>query len=52
MTDALWYFGRGAGVSALVLFTLVVVLGIVVRMGRPLPGLPASPSPRCTARRA
>ncbi|HEV7212730.1 MAG TPA: ferric reductase-like transmembrane domain-containing protein [Blastococcus sp.] len=40
MTNALWYFGRGAGVSALVLFTLVVVLGIVVRIGRPLPGLP------------
>ena len=40
MTNALWYFGRGAGVSALVLFTLVVVLGVVVRLGRPLPGLP------------
>jgi predicted ferric reductase len=40
MTSALWYFGRGAGVSALVLFTLVVVLGVVVRVGRPLPGLP------------
>jgi sulfoxide reductase heme-binding subunit YedZ len=40
MTDALWYFGRGAGVSALLLFSLVVVLGIVVRTGRPLPGLP------------
>lgn len=40
MTNALWYFGRGAGVSALILFSLVVVLGIVVRMGRALPGLP------------
>jgi sulfoxide reductase heme-binding subunit YedZ len=40
MNDALWYFGRGTGVSALVLFSLVVVLGIVVRAGRPLPGLP------------
>jgi len=40
MTNALWYFGRGAGVSALVLFTLVMVIGIVVRLGRPLPGLP------------
>lgn len=40
MTNALWYFGRGAGVSALILFSLVVVLGIVVRKGRPLPGLP------------
>jgi methionine sulfoxide reductase heme-binding subunit len=40
MTDALWYFGRGAGVSALVLFTVVVVLGVLVRAGKPLPGLP------------
>jgi len=40
MTNALWYFGRGAGVSALMLFSLVVVLGIVVRKGRPLQGLP------------
>ncbi len=40
MTNALWYLGRGTGVSALVLFTLVVLLGIVVRSGRPLPGLP------------
>ena len=40
MTNALWYFGRGAGVSALVLFTLVMVLGVVVRAGKTLPGLP------------
>jgi sulfoxide reductase heme-binding subunit YedZ len=40
MTNALWYFGRGFGVSALVLFSLVVVLGVVTRGGRPLPGLP------------
>ena len=40
MTSALWYFGRGFGVSALVLFSLVVVLGIVTRSGRALPGLP------------
>lgn len=40
MTNALWYFGRGFGVSALVLFSIVVVLGIVTRGGRPLPGLP------------
>lgn len=40
MTNALWYFGRGFGVSALVLFTLTLVLGIVTRSGRPLPGLP------------
>lgn len=40
MTDALWYFGRGTGVTVLVLLSLVVVLGIVTRSGRPLPGLP------------
>lgn len=40
MSDALWYLGRGTGVTALVLFSLVVVLGIVTRSGRPLPGLP------------
>ena len=40
MTNALWYLGRGLGVSALVLFSLSVVLGIVTRSGRPLPGLP------------
>ncbi len=40
MTAALWYVGRGTGVTALVLFSLVVVLGIVTRSGRPLPGLP------------
>jgi methionine sulfoxide reductase heme-binding subunit len=37
---ALWYLGRGSGVTALVLFSLVVVLGIVTRAGQPLPGLP------------
>ncbi|MDQ2852951.1 MAG: ferric reductase-like transmembrane domain-containing protein [Actinomycetota bacterium] len=40
MTNALWYFGRGFGVSALVLFTLTLLLGIATRSGRPLPGLP------------
>lgn len=40
MSSALWYLGRGTGVSALVLFTLVMLLGILVRGGRPLPGLP------------
>src|SRR6476620_899457 len=40
MTNALWYLGRGTGVSALVLFSLVMVLGTIVRSGRPLPGLP------------
>jgi methionine sulfoxide reductase heme-binding subunit len=38
--NALWYFGRATGVTALALFSLVVVLGIVARSGRPLPGLP------------
>ncbi len=40
MTNALWYLGRGFGVSAVVLFSAVVVLGIVVRNGRPVTGLP------------
>jgi len=40
VSNALWYFGRGFGVSALVLFTIVVVLGIMTRAGCPLPGLP------------
>lgn len=37
---ALWYLGRGAGVVCLALLTLSLVLGIVTRSGRPLPGLP------------
>jgi sulfoxide reductase heme-binding subunit YedZ len=36
----LWYLSRGSGVVALVLLTVVVVLGILTRAGRPLPGLP------------
>jgi sulfoxide reductase heme-binding subunit YedZ len=40
MNNALWYLGRGTGVSALVLLTMVLILGIIVRAGRPLPGLP------------
>ena len=40
MTDALWYFARGSGVVALVLLTVVVVLGIGARSGRPAFGLP------------
>jgi sulfoxide reductase heme-binding subunit YedZ len=40
VTNALWYLGRGTGVSALVLLTLVLVLGIVVRSGRSISGLP------------
>lgn len=37
---ALWDLGRATGVISLGLFTIVVVLGIVTRSGRPLPGLP------------
>ena len=40
MNELLWYSGRGAGTVALVLLTIVMVLGIVGRSGRPLPGLP------------
>ncbi len=37
--SALWAFGRGTGVVALVLLTVSIVLGVVSRSGRPLPGL-------------
>jgi sulfoxide reductase heme-binding subunit YedZ len=40
MDEAFWAIGRGTGVAALVLFTVSVVLGIITRSGRPLPGLP------------
>jgi sulfoxide reductase heme-binding subunit YedZ len=40
MTDALWYLARGTGVVALVMLTVVVVLGIASRSGRPLLRLP------------
>lgn len=40
MTDALWYLGRGSGVVALTLFTIVVALGIATRSGRAVFGLP------------
>lgn len=39
MNEALWALGRGTGIVALVMFTLSLVLGIVTRSGRPLPGL-------------
>lgn len=39
MNAAYWALGRGTGVVALVLFTLSIVLGIVVRSGRPVPAL-------------
>jgi methionine sulfoxide reductase heme-binding subunit len=40
MDTALWVLGRGTGVAAVLLLTLTVLLGIVTRGGRPLPGLP------------
>ncbi|MTD56900.1 ferric reductase-like transmembrane domain-containing protein [Amycolatopsis pithecellobii] len=39
-TTALWDFGRGSGVVALVLLTVSTVLGIATRSGRPAPWLP------------
>ena len=38
--EALWALGRGTGVTALLLLTLSIALGVVARAGRPLPGLP------------
>jgi sulfoxide reductase heme-binding subunit YedZ len=38
--NTLWYVGRGSGLVDLLLLTLVVVLGIVNRSGRPAAGLP------------
>jgi sulfoxide reductase heme-binding subunit YedZ len=35
-----WYLSRGTGITSLVLLTLVVVLGVLTRSARPLPGLP------------
>ncbi|WP_236793693.1 ferric reductase-like transmembrane domain-containing protein [Amycolatopsis sp. GM8] len=40
MNTALWDFGRGTGVVALVLLTVSTVLGIATRSGRPAPWLP------------
>ncbi|GAA1448824.1 ferric reductase-like transmembrane domain-containing protein [Leifsonia poae] len=40
MSEMLWAFGRASGIIALVLFTVTLLLGIVTRSGRPLPGLP------------
>jgi sulfoxide reductase heme-binding subunit YedZ len=37
---AQWYLGRGTGVTALVLFTLSVVLGVMTRSGRSAGSLP------------
>ena len=40
MNELLWAFGRASGVISLLLFTAAVLLGIVTRSGRPLPGIP------------
>lgn len=40
MNEMLWAFGRASGVVSLLLFTASVLLGILTRSGRPLPGLP------------
>jgi sulfoxide reductase heme-binding subunit YedZ len=40
MSDALWALGRASGVVLLALMTLNVLIGILTRSGRPLPGLP------------
>lgn len=40
MDSAMWAFGRVSGFVSLALFTLTVLLGIVTRSGRPLPGIP------------
>jgi sulfoxide reductase heme-binding subunit YedZ len=40
VSEAMWAFGRISGIVALVLLTASVVLGIITRSGRPLPGLP------------
>ncbi|MFQ4149412.1 ferric reductase-like transmembrane domain-containing protein [Arthrobacter sp. LAPM80] len=40
MDNAMWAFGRASGFVSLALFTLTVLLGIVTRSGRPLPGIP------------
>ena len=39
LTSALWDLGRGTGVVALAMFTVSLVLGIVARSGRRVPGL-------------
>ena len=38
--EALWALGRGTGITALVFLTVSMILGIVTRSGRALPGLP------------
>lgn len=40
MNEIMWAFGRASGVVSLVLFTMVLVLGIISRSGREFAGLP------------
>ena len=40
MNEVLWAFGRASGIISLLLFTVSLLLGIVTRSGRPLPGMP------------
>lgn len=40
MDQAMWALGRGSGLTALFFLTVSVVLGILTRSGRALPGLP------------
>ena len=40
MSEAFWALGRASGIVLLVLMTVTLLLGIVTRSGRPLPGLP------------
>lgn len=40
MTNALWYLARGTGTVSLVMLSIVVMLGIGSRSGRPVFGLP------------
>jgi methionine sulfoxide reductase heme-binding subunit len=40
MDDALWAFGRVSGLLSMGLLSLSVLLGILTRSGRPLPGIP------------
>jgi Predicted ferric reductase len=40
MDEAMWAFGRVSGIVALALITVSVILGIVTRSGRPVPGMP------------
>ncbi|MBT0567330.1 ferric reductase-like transmembrane domain-containing protein [Williamsia sp. CHRR-6] len=38
--EALWALGRGTGITALVMLTVSMVLGVLTRSGRPMLGLP------------